>query len=43
MSPRSEELMAGARDQFGAARVALAAGFSSNAVPLEALIDFTSE
>ena len=31
MSPRSEELMAGARDRLGAARAALAAGFDSNA------------
>ncbi|GIU95774.1 MAG: hypothetical protein KatS3mg012_2231 [Gaiellaceae bacterium] len=31
MSPRSEELLAGARDRLGAARVALSAGFPSNA------------
>jgi uncharacterized protein (UPF0332 family) len=31
VSPRSEELMAGARDRLGAARAALDAGFGSNA------------
>lgn len=31
MSPRSRELMAGARDRLGAARAALEAGFHSNA------------
>ena len=31
MSPRSQELMAAARDRLEAARAALAAGFSSNA------------
>lgn len=31
MSPRSEELLAGARDRLGAARAALSAGFPSNA------------
>lgn len=31
MSPRSEELMVGARDRLGAARAALDAGFYSNA------------
>ena len=32
MSPRSEELLAGARDRLGAARAALEAGFPSSAV-----------
>jgi uncharacterized protein (UPF0332 family) len=31
VSPRSEELLAGARDRLGAARAAVAAGFPSNA------------